>query len=432
MFFTIMHNTKSAILLDKVAKTYPLFSRPNQLIGYCLGYYNKEERRNKLGMFSALKDISFDIKVGERVALVGRNGAGKTTLLKLLMGNFAPSAGLLQVNGRVMSLMSGVMGESMNPSFTGLENLRVKLHGNGYSGKGFNDALEEALDFVELGEYIYQPLSTYSMGMAARLAFAAATAIRPEILLIDEVLGAGDSYFLEKCARRIERISNQGCTLILVSHSTQQLLRFCERAIWLRDHTVYMDGPAYSVLQHYDADVEWSAEREVQNCVGESAAVMRSVGSNPEVLCYPGKVGVKIENCWFDSSHGPTMTLTCSQQDPLTLHIALVAEENLAASLRYIVSFWSPRGLRAASMENEIDTFTLQKGERRTVHFHMEQCLLEAGEYPVSLSVYDVASSGLTSDAPGNGRHDVLVAPLSVNVLPRDSIEGFALPAYWS
>ena len=427
-----MHNQNPAILLDRVTKAYPLFSGPGQLISYCLGFYNKGKLHKKQDMFHALKDISFTVKPGERIALVGRNGAGKTTMLKLLMGNIAPTSGLLCVNGRVMSLMSGVMGDSMNPSFTGMENLRIKLRENGYSGREFDNAMEEALDFVELGEYIHQPLSTYSLGMAARLSFAAATAIQPEILLIDEVLGAGDSYFLEKCARRIERITSQGCTLVLVSQSTQQLLRFCERGIWLRDHGVYMDGPAYDVIQRYDADVEWSAEKQQQSAKGDIIAPSRMLADGREVLCYPGRKGVKIESCWFDGPVGATPELICRQLDPLTISMMVVAEEDITASLRYIVTFWSPRGLRAASMENTIDTFSLHKGEHRTIHFHMDQCLLEAGDYPVNLAIYDVAPSGLTSDIPDNGRHDVLLSPLSLHVLSPSASEGFAMPAMWS
>lgn len=397
-----------------------------------MGFYNRKHRRDTLSMFHALRDVSLEIQAGERVALVGRNGAGKTTLLKLLMGNFAPSDGSLRVRGHVLSLMSGVMGESMNPGFSGLENLRIKLRGGGYSGKRFDDALEEAVDFVELGEFLHQPLSTYSLGMAARLAFAAATAISPEILLIDEVLGAGDSYFLEKCARRIEKITDQGCTLVLVSHSTQQLLRFCKRGIWLRDHTVYMDGPAYEVLQRYDADVEWSAELGRQNASGEAVNPERLLGEHRSVLSYPGKKGVKVADCWFESPDGKAAAYTCSSLEPVSLGLELVAEIDIAASLRYIITFWSPRGLRAATLENTVDKLALRQGERRTVHFSMERCLLEPGSYPVNISIYDVSPTGLTSDVPQDGRHDVVVSALELHVRPSKEREGFSLPGAWT
>jgi lipopolysaccharide transport system ATP-binding protein len=207
-------------------------------------------RRNPKSEFVALDDVTFSLPRGKRMGLIGRNGAGKTTLLKLISGNFKPSEGHVAVRGSVQALMT--MGQGFHPDYTGRENISASLHYNGLSSSEVRTAFEDVIDFCELGRFIDEPFKTYSSGMQSRLMFATATAIKPDILIIDEVLGAGDAYFLIKSKGRIDQIVQGGCTLLLVSHSMGQVLELCEDVIWLEGGRIEQWGDAFEVVKAYE------------------------------------------------------------------------------------------------------------------------------------------------------------------------------------
>lgn len=210
-------------------------------------------RRGKAPVeFMALQNINLKIAKGERVGIVGRNGAGKTTLLRMISGaatnSVVPTGGKIDVDGVLHALM-GL--ERSNPNMTGRENARSALIYNGLTGRGLDAALKDVIDFVELGEFIDRPVQNYSLGMGMRLNFAVATALSPDILLIDEVLGAGDALFAKKAAERMRRLIYSGCTSVLVSHSIELIESFCDRVIWLKDGRIARDGAASEVLAAY-------------------------------------------------------------------------------------------------------------------------------------------------------------------------------------
>lgn len=240
-----------AILFEGVTKRYRLGGGPREQLLEAFGL-SRFLKRGPAPEFLALDDVSFRVERGRRMGLIGRNGAGKTTLLKLISGNFMPSNGHVSVAGSVQALMT--MGQGFHPDYTGRENIRAALHYNGLSSGELASAFEDVSDFCELGPFIDQPFKTYSSGMQARLMFAAATAIKPDILVIDEVLGAGDAYFIAKSKRRVEQIVESGCTLLLVSHSMQQILELCEEVIWLDGGRVRERGAAFQVVKAYE---EW-------------------------------------------------------------------------------------------------------------------------------------------------------------------------------
>lgn len=249
-----------AIRLEDVTKVYRLYGSQRQQLLDVLGL-------TKFGLggsspvkeFSALSDVSLSVPRGHRVGIVGRNGAGKTTLLKLICGNFAPTSGEVTVNGTVQALLG--IGLGFHPDYTGRENVHASLQYNGLSPKVYANAMEEVIDFCELGQFIDQPFKTYSLGMQARLMFAAATAIRPEILIVDEVLGAGDAYFVAKSKQRVEKLVSSGCTMLLVSHSMQQVLELCKEAVWLDQGRIRMQGDAFRVVKAYEEHLHGPIER---------------------------------------------------------------------------------------------------------------------------------------------------------------------------
>ena len=216
-------------------------------------------RRDYYQEFWALRDVSLDIRRGERVGIIGHNGAGKTTLLRIMTGNLSPSGGEVTVHGRVQALLE--VGTGFHPEFTGEQNIYAFLAYQGLSASAARAKHDEIVEFSELGDFIHQPVKTYSAGMYARLAFSTAISIDPDILIIDEVLGAGDAYFASKCADHIRELMGSGATLVLVSHSMVQVLQFCERVIWVDRGKIVMDGPALDVTNAYERDVRIRTER---------------------------------------------------------------------------------------------------------------------------------------------------------------------------
>lgn len=242
-----------AILFEAVTKRYRLGGGAREKFLDAFGISRFRRKVSEQQEFLALDDVSFRVERGRRIGLIGRNGAGKTTLLKLISGNFRPSTGRVVVSGSVQALMT--MGQGFHPDYTGRENIQASLHYNGLSDVDAAEAFEEVVDFCELGPFLEQPFKTYSSGMQSRLMFAAATAIRPDILIIDEVLGAGDAYFLAKSKQRIDKIIASGCTLLLVSHSMQQVLELCDEVIWLNGGRIKRAGEALPIVKAYEQEL---------------------------------------------------------------------------------------------------------------------------------------------------------------------------------
>jgi lipopolysaccharide transport system ATP-binding protein len=204
--------------------------------------------------FWALRDVSFTVRRGERVGLIGRNGAGKSTLLKILCGRTTPTEGRVAVVGRVQALME--LGTGFHPEFTGRENIRATLAYQDINRARTAQLEEEIIEFSELGTFIDQPVKTYSAGMYARLAFASATAIEPELLIIDEVLGAGDAYFAGKCLERMKRLTEQsGATVLFVSHDLASVQQLCQRVLWIDRGHVREEGDPLAVTKSYYASI---------------------------------------------------------------------------------------------------------------------------------------------------------------------------------
>ncbi len=240
-----------AIRLRDVRKEYRLYdSLSDQALDVLGMSWLRFWRETKYKTFAALDGIDLDIRKGERVGIVGRNGAGKTTLLKLITGNFAPTSGTIDVNGNVQALMQTGLG--FHGEFTGMENIRSALAYSGLPAQDVEAAIEDIIDFCELGDFIHQPLKTYSLGMRARLQFAVSTAIKPEIVIVDEILGAGDTYFNAKCSQRIRKLSDTGCTLIIVSHSMQQIIQYSERCIWIDSGKIECVGDSEDIVGKYE------------------------------------------------------------------------------------------------------------------------------------------------------------------------------------
>jgi lipopolysaccharide transport system ATP-binding protein len=234
------------VAAEGLSKAYELYRRPIDLVKEVV------TGRRHHDLFWALRDISFEIQERERVGIIGPNGAGKSTLLQIISGNLAPTSGRIRVEGRISALLS--LTPSWNLDETGLENIRFNLLLQGCSSREVARLTEEIIDFTELGPFIHRPVRTYSSGMSARLAFAIGTAVTPEILIVDEVLGVGDAYFVAKANRRMVELCEKGRALLFVSHSPDAVQRLCDKVIWIQDGAIRLAGPTEYVLKRYEED----------------------------------------------------------------------------------------------------------------------------------------------------------------------------------
>ena len=230
------------IVFDKVSKVYTLYRNSREQFA-ALFYNSKKFKRHK-----ALEDVSFSIRKGESVAIIGRNGAGKSTVLKMVTGVAFPTSGKVYVKGRVSALLELTAG--FVPDMTGRENIQFKCYVLGLKGDEIKEIEEKAIEFADLGEYIDQPVRTYSSGMRVRLGFAININTNPDILVIDEALSVGDSTFKKKCKDKISEMINQDITVIYVSHS-KDIQDFCDRCIYLQKGKVIFDGTMKETLEKY-------------------------------------------------------------------------------------------------------------------------------------------------------------------------------------
>ena len=239
-----------AIEAQQLGKCYMLFERPadrlKQLLWGRWRTYGRE--------FWALRDVNLAVRPGEVVGLVGRNGAGKSTLLQLVCGTLAASSGTLTVKGRVAALLE--LGGGFSPDFTGLENIYMNAAILGLKRAEVEARLPEILAFADIGDFIRQPVKTYSSGMFMRLAFAVATSVEPDILVIDEALSVGDGAFARKSFERIMKLKEAGKTILFCSHSMYQVEALCSRVLWIEAGAVRMQGPAAEVTSAYTASLE--------------------------------------------------------------------------------------------------------------------------------------------------------------------------------
>jgi ABC-type polysaccharide/polyol phosphate transport system ATPase subunit len=236
-----------AITVEKVTQRFRVIhERPDTLRELFAKFFRHE---SKFHDFDAVKNASFAVKKGETVGLIGRNGSGKSTLLKIIAGVYRPTAGSVAVNGTIAPLLE--LGTGFHSELTGRENILLNGLLLGFSKRDMQKREQSIIDFAEIGEFIDAPVKQYSSGMYIRLAFAVATSVNPDILILDEILAVGDMGFQQKCLERLQQFRKSGKTILLVTHSTQQVLDYCHRAILLNQGRIVADGHPKEVTKLY-------------------------------------------------------------------------------------------------------------------------------------------------------------------------------------
>lgn len=245
------------VTVQDVSVAYKFYEKPSHMLREAVFGGSHHET------FWALRDVSLRVREGERLGIIGPNGAGKTTLLKVISGNLLQTSGKVSVTGSISSLLSMV--PAWNVEASGIENIRYNLLLQGIAERRIPLLIEDIAEFTELGGFLFNPVKTYSSGMGARLSFGIATATDPEILIVDEVLGVGDGYFAAKAARRMQEFCARGKALLFVSHSTSAVQQMCDRAIWLDQGAVRMDGDVAAVLKAYELDFRAAEDLKIRS-----------------------------------------------------------------------------------------------------------------------------------------------------------------------
>lgn len=348
------------ITVQHLSKQYRIFRRPADRLRTVL-----LPGRSAAAEVAALQDVSFAVRQGEMVGVVGRNGSGKSTLLKILAGLTAPSGGSARVQGQTAALLE--LGAGFHPSYTGIENLYLSGALQGRPRAQTERDIADILAFAEIGEAARYPVKTYSSGMFIRLAFAAAIHSKPEILLVDEALAVGDQRFRAKCYRRLSALRQAGATILFVSHDVDAVRRTCDRVLWLEKGRLRMDGDVRAVTAAY-----------MQACVqadqaGSAAGFPQAVnrfGSAPGCI-----LSVSCSRCLLHS--GEEMTVTVSLNLPVSLK---------ADGLSLSVSVKDDSGLDLFVTATAEQALRLRPGRELTVRFTFPQ-YWNAGSYMLAVGL---------------------------------------------
>lgn len=338
------HENEVVLSVDGVSKKFCRDLKRSLLYGVqditseLLGLREKDDQL-RLQEFWALKEVSFQLRQGEALGLIGKNGSGKSTLLRIITGLIKPDTGSVEVTGRVAPLIA--LGAGFNPVLTGRENIYANMSILGLSKKEINERLGAVIGFAEIGDAIDAPVHSYSSGMAARLGFASAIHTDPDILLIDEVLAVGDLMFRQKCYRQLSKLRERGTTFILVSHSPQSILSICDSAIYLKKGELITMGDASSVMSKYEADMFLSVtddspgfirlpEKPVDQSIGidileiyfkdiENTVIASPHSGEPLFLCVKCKSHIEINdatlNVLIRDQHGEGDTILALSND---------------------------------------------------------------------------------------------------------------------
>ncbi|MDE3034478.1 MAG: ABC transporter ATP-binding protein [Nitrospirota bacterium] len=324
----------------------------------------------------ALHDVSFDVERGSTVGIIGRNGAGKSTLLRLLAGTIAPSAGQVERHAPVSALLE--LGTGFHPDLTGHENIYASGLYLGLDKPAMDRVYGDVVAFAELGEFLHQPVRTYSTGMYMRLAFSLATCIPAEIQIIDEVLGVGDLYFFRKCLQRFAQLKEQGRTTILVSHDLGTVLRLCSRCLWLDRGRIVKDGTPLEVVTAYLESVYEDYDRQAWPSADADSADSGALRASR---------AVRVERVEFLDAAGLSCR-TFSTGDPLTVRITYDSRVALAHPV-VSVGIYRADGVLVCNAISSLDGANLELfAGPGSIRLLFDRLMLGPGEYGVAVAIY--------------------------------------------
>ena len=419
-----------AIRVEDVCKVYKLYDKPSDRLKDALGLV----RKNHFKEHHALKHVSFEVKKGETIGIIGTNGSGKSTILKIITGVLSPTSGEVEIDGRISALLE--LGAGFNMEYTGIENVYLNGMMMGFSREEMDARLDDILKFADIGDFVHQPCKTYSSGMFVRLAFAVAINIDPEILIVDEALSVGDVFFQAKCYKKFEDFKAHGKTILFVSHDLSAISKYCDRAILLNQGVKLGEGSPKDMIDAYkqvlvgqyetpkagvdvpdltaDGDVRAALDKQKRK---QEAARM---GVNPETLEYGTKQAEIVS--YYITDKNDVQTTAILKGDEFTMHMKVKIGQDLPAPI-FAFSIKNIKGVEITGTNTMFEkTFleSVKAGQGLEITFR-QKMRLQGGDYLISLGVtgyekdtfkvyhrlYDVLNITVVSDKDTVGYFDM-------------------------
>ena len=413
-----------AISVQGVTKIYRLYDKPIDRLLEAMSITKKTYHKK----FFALDKISFEIEKGTTVGIIGTNGSGKSTILKIITGVLNPSSGSVEVDGNISALLE--LGAGFNMDYTGIENIYMNGTMMGFSREEMEKKLPEILEFADIGEFVHQPVKTYSSGMFVRLAFALAINVEPEILIVDEALSVGDVFFQAKCYKKMEEIRQKGTTILMVTHDMGSVIKYCDKVILLNRGSFVAEGKAGEIVDLYKKilanrfEIEEEVEEDklpVEAKVANTGKLMKeSLSINPSVTEY-GDGRAKIYDLGLIDSKGEISNLLIKGEE-----FTIKERIRFFADIKQPIFTYTIKDKKGTELSGTNTMFELtdieevHAGDSYDVEFR-QKMNLQGGEYLISMSctgfengqhvvyhrLYDVASITVISNKNTVGIYDM-------------------------
>lgn len=418
-----MSSDEIAISVRNLGKTYRLFGHPGDRIKQFLSLGMKKYHNE----FTALHDVSFDIKKGEAVGIIGRNGSGKSTLLQLVCGVLKPTSGTVKVNGRISALLE--LGAGFNPEFTGRENVYFQGAVMGFSKDDMDARFDEIASFADIGEFVDQPVRTYSSGMFVRLAFAAAINVDPDILVVDEALSVGDVQFQIKCFVKFQELRAKGVTVLFVTHSLDLVAAYCERALLLSQGKLIVFGRSKDAIDSY-RELLTTRRDSVKPTLIEGGGIPLIWGGffdpNPSEVRYGSRDTEIIEAGLFTQNNKPSQVLHYGDQYLVKVRLCSHRDSVVQPFVSFVIK--DPKGLLLCGTTTQTEGVHIKlpfPNQVLLVTFKL-QVLLNPGHYMLSVGsqifsveggavAHDHRTDYLPFEVIGKPRYGFFAAPVAVS-----------------
>lgn len=386
-----MEERQIAIQVTGLKKVYKLYDRPSDRMKEALGLGKKKKHREHY----ALNGVDLTVYQGEAVGIIGTNGSGKSTILKIITGVVSPTEGRIEVNGRISALLE--LGAGFNMEYNGIENIYLNGTMIGFSEKEIDEKLQDILDFADIGDYVYQPVKTYSSGMFVRLAFAVAINIEPEILIVDEALSVGDVFFQAKCYHKFEEFKQMGKTIVFVSHDLSSISKYCDRVVLLNQGNKLGEGEPKEMIDAYKRVLvgQYEVPEEEESLLEDGqpkTAAESSIeqgsnqGQNPEVLEY-GNKEANITEIYMCDEKG-LRTTAVMKGGSFTIHMKVKFEKDLPSPI-FAFTIKNIKGVEITGTNSMVEKAFLEPvkaGEEKDISF-TQKMMLQGGEYLVSFGL---------------------------------------------
>lgn len=407
-----------AISVENISKVYKLYRGRADRLKDALHLSRKKSYQE----YHALSDVNFQVKKGETVGLIGTNGAGKSTLLKLITGVLTPSAGQIEVNGKISALLE--LGAGFNYEYTGLENIYFNGTLLGYTKEQMEERVPKIIEFAGIGDYINQPVKTYSSGMFARLAFAMAINVEPDILIVDEALSVGDIYFQSKCFKKMDEIKRNGTTILLVTHDMSSVVKYCDKVVVLNHGKVIKEGNPKEMVDIYKKILvnqydENEPEEQAKLQVKKDSWMSQLSINEENVLYGSGKARI-VDFGFFDDDDQITGMILKKNRFKIKMKVEFFED------VEYPIFAFTIKNARGAevtgtnSMFERLEVPLARKGETYIVTF-IQKAMLQGGDYLMSFGctgyedgeftvydrLYDVANLTIVSEQDTVGMFDI-------------------------